>query len=291
MTRLVAAAGVVAISFSAVFVRLADVSPLTAAFFRAVYATPILLLVWMSRKGRDDRDARARWLAVLAGVALACDLGLWHHSIALIGVGLSTVLANVQVVFLPLAAWVLYRERPARITLIVGTIVAIGMVLTSGLSHADAYGTNPGMGVLFAAGGGLCYSVYLMVFRAATRGHTSGSERGLTRFTVAALLDATLGIAAGSLLMSPLDAHFSWAITWPAHGWLLALALVTQVIGWLAITSALPILPAVETSILLMLQPVGTVIWGFVIFAERLSPIQWLGAALVLAGVAATPRK
>jgi drug/metabolite transporter (DMT)-like permease len=74
--------------------------------------------------------------------------------------------------------------------------------------------------------------------------------------------------------------------TWPAHLWLGLLALVSQVVGWLLIATALPRLPAVETSIMLLGQPILAVIWGVLLFDERLSGIQWLGSALVLAGVA-----
>jgi drug/metabolite transporter (DMT)-like permease len=282
MTQLIAALGVIAISFSPVFVRLAGVSPVTAAFFRAVYALPMLAVVLIFTRRPDPRRGRARLLAAASGVALACDLGLWHESIALIGVGLATVLANVQVVFLPLAGWLIYKERPSRPTFIVGGIVATGMVLASGLSRADAFGANPGLGVVFGAVAGLCYCVYLMVFRAT-------AQHGVPPAPL--LLDATIGIAVGSLLIAPFDAGFSLRPAWPSHGWILALALVTQVFGWLAITSALPQLQAAETSILLMLQPVFAVIWGFVFFSERLSPIQWTGAVMVLAGVAAMPRR
>jgi drug/metabolite transporter (DMT)-like permease len=50
---------------------------------------------------------------------------------------------------------------------------------------------------------------------------------------------------------------------------------------------ALPRLPVVETSVLLLGQPVFTVIWGVLLFDERLSFLQWAGSAIVLAGVAA----
>jgi drug/metabolite transporter (DMT)-like permease len=63
------------------------------------------------------------------------------------------------------------------------------------------------------------------------------------------------------------------------------LALVSQVAGWLLIATALPRLPAVETSVLLPVQPVFALIWGVLIFSERLSPVQWVGALLVLTGV------
>ena len=42
MTRIIALVGVTSISFSAIFVRLADVAPATAGLFRAAYALPLL---------------------------------------------------------------------------------------------------------------------------------------------------------------------------------------------------------------------------------------------------------
>jgi len=60
----------------------------------------------------------------------------------------------------------------------------------------------------------------------------------------------------------------------------------SQVIGWLLIGTALPKLPVVETSVLLLGQPVFAVIWGVLVFSERLSGLQWAGSAIVLAGVA-----
>ena len=42
----------------------------------------------------------------------AADLILWHHSIADVGAGLATVLANIQVVLVPLVAWAVLAERP-----------------------------------------------------------------------------------------------------------------------------------------------------------------------------------
>jgi drug/metabolite transporter (DMT)-like permease len=76
------------------------------------------------------------------------------------------------------------------------------------------------------------------------------------------------------------------AVSRQAHLWLLALALVSQVMGWLFIATALPRLPAIETSVLLLVQPVFAIAWGVLFFAERLSSVQWIGSAIVLAGVA-----
>ena len=113
MIHLLALAGVLSISFSAIFVRLADVSPVTATFFRAAYAVPVLAVVWALRRADDRRSRRERALAVAAGLVLALELTLWHESIALIGAGLGTVLTHVQVVFVALVGWMLYGERPS----------------------------------------------------------------------------------------------------------------------------------------------------------------------------------
>lgn len=277
MTRLFALVGVVGISFSAIFVRLAHVSPSTAAFFRGLYAIPALLLFWLLVRRRGERSWRVRALAFLAGLFLATDLAFWHRAIAYIGAGLGTVLANTQVAFVGLLAWALHKERPKPVALAMIPLVFGGVVLISGLGRADAYGTEPLRGSLLGALAGLAYSGFLLVFRRANRAlsHPAGP-----------LLDATIGVTVGALAGSVFDPGFSLTPTWPAHGWLLALALVAQVAGWLMISIALPRLPALETSVLLLLQPLCTVLWGFLLFDERLSHAQLAGAGIVLFGVA-----
>ena len=152
----------------------------------------------------------------------------------------------------------------------------LGMALVSGLGRPEAYGTDPVRGTFLGLLTGITYAAFLLLFRASTRDHAS---------PVGAFLDATAGtaVATGTIgwLLGSLD--LSWR--WPAHGWLVALALGSQVVGWLLIAYALPRLPALETSVLLLLQPMATVLWAFLLFAEELSPLQWLGVALVLSGV------
>jgi drug/metabolite transporter (DMT)-like permease len=278
MIHLLALLGVLSISFSAVFIRLALVSPVTATFFRAAYAIPVLAAIWLTGRSRDRRAGRERLLAFLSGFFLAADLDLWHQSIAFVGAGLGTVIPNVQIVFVGLFGWARYGERPTGRTMAMVGAVLVGLVLTSGLARGDAYGSNPVRGVELGAAAGFCYSMFLIVFRAANRRLAPPAGP---------LLDATIGVAAGALLSARLDPHFTFAVGGAALLWLVALALVSQVLGWLCLGTVLPRLPAVETSVLLLIQPVFAIIWGVLIFAERLSPLQWAGSAIVLAGVAA----
>ncbi|OHE89149.1 MAG: hypothetical protein A3G75_08450 [Verrucomicrobia bacterium RIFCSPLOWO2_12_FULL_64_8] len=276
MTHFLALLGVLSISFSAVFIRLARVSPVAATFYRAAYAIPVLVIISLAW-GRDARSRRERLLAFVSGLFLAADLDLWHESIALVGAGLGTVIPNVQVVFVAIVAWMQHGERPRTRTIAMIGVVLFGVALTSGLARSDAYGTRPGEGVALGVAAGLCYAIFLIVFRASTRSLAPPAGP---------LLDATVGTAVGALLSAGFDPGFTLAVGRQAHLWLVALALVSQVMGWLFIATALPRLPAVETSVLLLVQPVFAIAWGVMFFAERLSSLQWMGSAIVLAGVA-----
>lgn len=276
MIRLLAVTGVSIISFSAIFVRLAEVAPTTAAFFRTVYAIPFLTAIWLFQRGAERRSRTARVLAFVAGILLGLDLVFWHRAIELIGAGLSTVLGNTQVIFVALLAWWLHGDRPSRAAMVGIPVVFAGVTLISGVGTSGAYGTDPGLGVVFGLLTGVTYALFLTIFR--TAGRALGSPAG-------PLLDATLGAAAGAAAAGLVDGHLDFAVTWPAHGWLLALAVGSQVVGWLLIGAALPRLPAVETSVVLFLQPVLTVVWGRLIFAEQFSTLQGIGMVLVVSGV------
>ena len=273
-----ALAGAVAISFSAIFVRAASVTPVTAGFFRTAYAVPVLFLLWWRRRDQDQRSHLERGVAALAGLALAADLISWHASISYIGAGLATLLANTQVVFVTLVAWLLLRERPSRTALAALPVVLAGVAAISGLGSEQAFGERPVAGAVLGLVAAIFYSVFLLGYRRANRG--LGPAAG-------SLLDATAGAAVGVAVAGMLSATLDLRPSWPEHGWLLALALVAQVGGWLLIGYALPRLPARHTSFLILLQPVLTMVWGALLFGERVSAVQLAGVLLVLTGVAA----
>ncbi|HEX9342633.1 MAG TPA: DMT family transporter [Actinomycetota bacterium] len=242
--------GAVVIAFSAILVRLSGASPEAAATYRCVYAVPVLwLLAFLEDRQFGRRPLGDRLLAVPAGVLLAADLILWHHAIGAVGAGLATVLANLQVVIVGLAAWVLLHERPGRLLAAV-PLALFGVLLVSGLLERGASGSDPALGVLFGSVASLCYAAFLLLLR-----HLG---RDLRRpagplFDVTAV--AAVGCAAAGLVLDPR----SLVPSWPAQGWLVLLALLPQVVGWLLISVALPRLPAALGSALLLIQPASSV--------------------------------
>jgi drug/metabolite transporter (DMT)-like permease len=277
-----AIAGALTNAFSAIHVKQAGVSPSTAAIFRCAYAVPVLgALAWWEDRRLGSRGARDHALAAVAGVFFSADLIFWHHAIEDVGAGLATVLGNLQVAFVPLVAWLLLRERPAARILATLPLVLSGVVLVSGVLEDGAYGADPTQGVIYGAATGLAYSGFILVLRAG-----SGEQQRVA----GPLFDATLVAALVSVAAGAVIGDADLVPSWPAHAWLLILALSSQVLGWLLISASLPRLPAALTSVLLTIQPVGSVILGALLFAEAPSALQLVGVAAILAGLVMVAR-
>jgi drug/metabolite transporter (DMT)-like permease len=272
--RLYAVLGAVAIAFSSILVRLSHASPSTAAIFRCAYALPVLgLLAWLEDRRFGSRRSRDRWIALSAGIFFSADLILWHHSIADVGAGLATVLANVQVVLVPLVAWAVLAERPGRRIIAALPLALLGVLLISGALEHGAYGRNPSRGAAFGLGAGVAYVGFLLLLRRSGADLRRPAGPLFDATATAAVLCVFAGLAIGDADLAP---------DWPGAGWLITLALTSQVLGWLLITTSLPRLPAALTSLLLTVQPVGSVALAALIFGESPSPIQLVGVVLVL---------
>lgn len=277
--RLMAIAGVTCISFAPILVRVADdAGDLTIAFFRSLYALPFLALLYSRTKDQDERPKRNRLLAVAAGIFLGLDLTFWHASIGEIGAGLATVLVNMQVIFVALLAWVIFREKPGRRAVALLPVILLGVFLISGTGSGDAYGDNPALGTAQSLLSAVLYACFVLLLRESGRGHKTPSS--------GPVFDSTIGTTLTTLVIGLIFASdFDLAISWPLHGWFLLLGVVAQVAGWLLIAKALPNLPALETSVLLLGQPMLAILWARLLFDEALGTGQWVGVAVVLAGL------
>ena len=269
--------GAFLIAFSGILYRKSHVSPTTGAFFRCFWALPFLwpLAVWEDRRigARPFTLRRAAWIG---GVFFAADLVLWHYAIEYVGAGLATVLGNTQVVLVGLLAWAIFRERPARSSLLAVPVAMVGIVLISGVLESGAYGSNPKLGAIYGLLTGIAYSGFLLALRrgAGERGRVAGPLYDATLASTICVVP--IGLVLGNLDFTP---------SLEAQGWLITLALTSQVVGWLLITVSLGRLPTALTSVLLTLQPLLAVLFAALLVNERPSPLQLLGAAAILCGL------
>jgi drug/metabolite transporter (DMT)-like permease len=275
--RSTALLGAMCIAFSGIFFRFSGVSPSTATVFRCLYALPFLwLLAQREDRSLGPRSSRIRLVSLATGIFFASDLVLYHHGVEEVGAGLGTVIPNLQVVIVAIAGWLFLGERPDRRTSLALPIVAAGALLISGLLEHGAYGANPSLGVLFGLGAGASYAGYLLVIRQVNRDGRRPFGVLFDASAATVVVAALIGVVGGDLDLVP---------TWPAHGWLIALAVISQVLGYGLINVSLPRLPAVVTSVLLLAQPVATLVLGEILLAEAASPLQLGGVALILGGV------
>ena len=140
---LIALAGASLLSFAPLLYIQSETTPITGAFFRMVYAIPILfILVWYLNR-EDTRSFNSRMLTFAAGILLAIDFAGYHSAIDYIGSGIATLIGNSQVIIVTLVSWWLFGERPNRMILLALPMVMIGLVFIAGFWDDEPYGEDP----------------------------------------------------------------------------------------------------------------------------------------------------
>ena len=174
-----------------------------------------------------------------------------------------------------LIAWAAFGERPPRSTLLTVPIVFVGIALISGLT-GGGYGADPVRGVLLGLLTAFFYAGYLLLIRRGGQDlrRPAGPVALATASTAAT--GALIGIVMGDFDPLPPSASL---------GWLALLGITSQSAGYLLISLSLPRLPAVLTSILLLTQPVATLILAMLLLAESPSTAQLAGVVLVIGGI------
>lgn len=267
-------AGAAGIAFAPILVRLSETGPVATAFYRLLFALPVLWL-WMRREAAPARPAtRGDFGALaLAGLFFAGDLAVWHWSLRLTSVADGTLLPNCAPVFVTIGAFFFFGEKiTARF--VAGMFLAmLGAALVVGASfHKPAHLLGNVLGLVTA----LFYAAYMLSLkrlRATFSTATIMSWSGL--FSCAALL--AIAVVSGETLVIPTPR--AWAV-------LLALALVSHAGGQSLIAYAFAHLPASFSSVGLLLQPVIAAGLAWVLLAEPVGWGQALGGAVVLAGIA-----
>jgi drug/metabolite transporter (DMT)-like permease len=246
--------------------------------FRCLYGLPILAAVaWLERRRYGPLPSNVIRLSIIAGVFFAADLLSWHHAVDAVGAGLATVLGNLQVLVVPLVAWLFVRERPPRAALLALPVVLGGAILISGVVGSGAYGANPPLGVALGTVTAVAYSGYLLVIRRG--GRDLRRPAGPVAISTASTMVVAIAFGVLSRELDPIP-HF------PSHAWLILVGITSQSIGYLVISISLPRLPASLVSIILMVQPVATVILAGILLDEIPSAAQLLGVILVVGGIA-----
>lgn len=270
--------GTLALGGTSLLISAIDVEPVTIAALRCLLAIPMLLplVAWeLRRVDRSSALPRKTIIgALIAGFALGIDYSFWNVSITMVGPGIATVLLNVQLIALPLIAWLVERARPMPQLFIIAPLMLGGVALTAGafdVGHLQLFGVITGLAA------GTAYAVYLAVIR-----RTAPATTKPAPFTVLGLVCLSAGTASGAT--AGVTGRLSWPEGIEQWGGLLVLAFLGQVVVFWCLNVGMTGVSETATSTLLLLPGVFALTLSAVILGETPTPWQLLGCAAIIIG-------
>ena len=278
----VLAAAVLAVSWAAPLIRLTVAPALAIAAWRLVLSSLILLPLFLrgthvaAWRGLGTRD---RWIAAVAGVALALHFASWITSLRLTSVAASAALVSLSPVFAWALSHLFLGERPNRVQA-AGIVLAVAGAAVIALGGARTGGRAVLLGDLLALVGAACGAAYLVIGR-----------RLRARLDLVAYVTPVYGVAAAVLLAWAASRGEAFRPFAPAD-WAVfaALAAGPMLVGHTGFNYALRYLPAYTVNVGFLAEPVGATLiaWVLPAIAEAPSATDLGGGIIVLAGVALT---
>ena len=270
-------AGAVMISFSAVFVKLANVGPTTSAFYRMFFGSLLLATIVLGLRKKIWSGWITLGLMMVCSLSFTIDLMLWHRSVLYVGPGLATILANFQVFFLAAFGIIIFNEKLTLRYALSIPLGLFGLILIVGLDWSDLE-SNYKLGVLLGISAALAYSCYLLVLRKLQSRRDSVSSLStiaVISLSTAALLAAQIGIEGESFAIPD---TVSWAS-------LIAYGVIGQVLGWVLITRGIAKIEASRAGLILLIQPSLSFVWDILFFHRPTGTIEIFGVCLAITAI------
>ena len=270
-------AGVVAISFAAVFIKLADAPAASVAAVRLIFASLILLPFFLSsrraRKAVAVLDPGDKRLLVLSGFFLAIHFLSWIASLSFTGITSSIVFVTTSPIFIEIYSVAVHRERTSvRVWAGIAVAAAGSAILAGGNIASGGAGWK---GDLLAVIGAAAVSGYFLV------GKSLRPRLPLIGYifpvysTAAVLLALTAPLMGEPILGLPLKTYF----------YCFLMALVCQVAGHSLFNWALSRIKTTLVAMATLGEPIGTTLLAWMIIDEVPAGTELIGGAVILAGV------
>ncbi|MES2156423.1 MAG: DMT family transporter [Pseudomonadota bacterium] len=253
-----------------VLVRLSDVGPVAAAFWRLTLALPFLLLLAAPGLRRTPPNRGEWWALLLSGLFFAADLAAWHIGILYTKVANATVFGNMSGLLLPAWALLVLRQRPTMMQGAALALATFGALVMMG----GSYELSPAYlrGDLFCLLAGVLYTAYLLIVQ--------GARGRLDSWSVLAVSSVASAppLLACALLLGERIMPGDWTP-------LIVLALSSQLVGQGLLTYAIGWFSPLVLGLSLLLQPAVSAVLGWMLFGEWLSVTDMAGTAAVAAAL------
>ncbi len=268
--------GAVAVGYAPIGLRLSEFGPQATAFWRFLFALPLLAVLAFTFEGGIRRPSI---YSLLTGLFFALDIVFWHAALVRTSVANATFIVNLGAIAVGLLAWMILKDRPSRLWPLAALIALVGAWLLS--SGAANGGVGNLRGDLLACIAASALAFYLLFAKMAQR-----KERPFNIMFWATIIEIVVAFLAAIITGEQ--------IVPPAATWLLApvsLALIAHAAGQSLIIAGLGRTNAGLGGLLILLQPITAALAAAGLFGENLGQIQLTGAALILIGVWLAGRK
>lgn len=264
--------GLLAVSFSAILIRLCSSTPTGIAFWRLALAGGVFL-IWNAIRYRAPGPEPGDRLAVfLAALFLAAHFYFWIAALFMTSINSSVVLLAIQPLFALVLQTILHRTPITRRNAL---SLAMGLAGAAILAGGDFLrgGSLAGRGDVYAIVSAAFSACYLFV----------GSYR---KGRLTSYLGSVYGTAGVLMAAIALVAHDSLApareIDWL---WFALLAIVPTLVGHTMLNRSMRKFPAYVVNLSVLVEPLLTSVWAFLLFAETLTRNVVLGGVFILAAV------
>ncbi|MGF1549950.1 MAG: DMT family transporter [Sphingomonadaceae bacterium] len=251
-------------------VRLADVGPVAAGFWRLAIALPLIALLALRVRPRVRPGGILLAALILGGLFFAADLAAWHYGIVRTKLANATLFGNASSFLFALYGFLLLRVLPSRVQLLALFLAALGAALLLGSS----YELSPRHfeGDLFALLAGLFYTFYLIA--------VDRARKSLAALPVLAI--ATAAAAPPMLFLAMALGERVWPDDWTP---LVILSLGSQLVGQGLLVFSMGHLRPLVVGLALLTQPVAAALIGWIVYGERLTASDIAGAAAICAAL------
>lgn len=237
-----------------------------------LFALPLIWSMTFFETIPSSPSSRGYRFAWLAGFLFSLDLWGWHASLRYTTAANSTLLIGLAPLWVALFEWVRYQRRPHWKTG-VGIVMAVSGAALLSISKGARWGL--GWGEILAGIASIAYAAFMVIMNQVRE--SLPARRSLFHVSLSALL--TLGVL--GLILGESFSGFSPQ----AWGSLVGLGWVVQVLGWWLITWGMGHVTSSLSSLGLLIQPVATILTGWWLLHEQLTPLHALGAILILGGI------
>jgi drug/metabolite transporter (DMT)-like permease len=267
--------GVLAVSASAIFVKLTSAPAPVIAFYRLFFSTVLIApLFLMKSLGEVKSMSKKDWVfSAIAGVFLAFHFILWFESLNFTSVASSVVLVTLQPLFAFIGTYLFFKEKVSKVALFSGVVAIVGSVI---ISWGDFQISGLALfGDILALAACAMITAYLLFGQGIRKRHS------LTLYTF-----IVYGISSVTLLIYCLLLQYPLA-PYPMTDWyyFLLQALVPTLLGHSLFNWALKWVSTNTISIMILFEPVGAIILAYYILGENVILSQLIGGAVIMVGI------